>query len=94
MMFDIPASAFVPPPNVTSSVVNMVIRSKPLAEAPREKLEIVTRAAFGQRRKMLRRSLSAIGGAELLARAGIREESRAEELTVEQFCAIAQLVDN
>ncbi len=94
MMFDIPASAFVPPPNVTSSVVNMVVRSKPLAEAPREKLEIVTRAAFGQRRKMLRRSLSAIGGAELLARAGIREESRAEELTVEQFCAIAQLLDN
>jgi len=94
MMFDIPASAFVPPPNVTSSVVNMVVRSKPLAEATREKLEIVTRAAFGQRRKMLRRSLSAIGGAELLARAGIREESRAEELTVEQFCAIAQLLDN
>lgn len=93
IMFDIPASAFVPPPNVTSSVVNMAVRSQPLAEAQQEKLEIVTRAAFGQRRKMLRRSLSTIGGAELLEKAGISQESRAEELTIGQFCAIAQLLD-
>ena len=92
VMFDIPASAFVPPPNVTSSVIHMAVRAKPLAEAQREKLEIVTRAAFGQRRKMLRRSLSAIGGAELLARAGIPEEARAEELTIDQFCNIARLI--
>ena len=93
MMFDIPASAFVPPPNVTSSVVNMMVRSSPLAEAERKKLEIVTRAAFGQRRKMLRRSLSALGGGDLLARAGVPEEARAEELTVEQFCAITRLIE-
>lgn len=92
IMFDIPASAFVPPPNVTSSVVHMKVRPQPLAEARREKLEIVTRAAFGQRRKMLRRSLSAIGGAELLALADVPEEARAEELTIEQFCAIARLL--
>lgn len=94
IMFDIPASAFVPPPNVTSSVIHMVVRPKPLAEAQREKLEIVTRAAFGQRRKMLRRSLSAIGGAELLARAGVPEEARAEELTIDQFCNIARLIED
>lgn len=93
MMFDIPASAFVPPPNVTSSVIRMTVRSTPLAEAQREKLEIVTRAAFGQRRKMLRRSLSAIGGAELLKAADVPEEARAEELTVEQFCRISRLLD-
>ena len=93
LMFDVAASAFVPPPNVTSSVINMVVRSHPLAEAQREKLEIVTRAAFGQRRKMLRRSLSAIGGSKLLARAEVREEARPEELTVEQFCAIARLIE-
>jgi 16S rRNA (adenine1518-N6/adenine1519-N6)-dimethyltransferase len=94
IMFDIPASAFVPPPNVTSSVIQMQVRPKPLAEARREKLEIVTRAAFGQRRKMLRRSLAAIGGAELLAQAGVPEEARAEELTIDQFCAIARLLDD
>jgi len=94
IMFDIPASAFVPPPSVTSSVIQMSVRPRPLAEARREKLEIVTRAAFGQRRKMLRRSLSAIGGAELLARAGVPEEARAEELTIDQFCAIARLLDD
>ena len=94
IMFDIPASAFVPPPNVTSSVIHMAVRPKPLAEARREKLEIVTRAALGQRRKMLRRSLSAIGGAELLARAGVPEEARAEELTIDQFCTIARLIED
>jgi 16S rRNA (adenine1518-N6/adenine1519-N6)-dimethyltransferase len=72
----------------------MAVRPKPLAEARREKLEIVTRAAFGQRRKMLRRSLSAIGGAELLARAGVPEEARAEELTIDQFCTIARLIED
>lgn len=93
IMFDIPASAFVPPPNVTSSVVHMKVRPRPLADAQREKLEIVTRAAFGQRRKMLRRSLAAIGGADLLKAAGVPEEARAEELTIEQFCAIARLLN-
>ncbi len=38
---------------------------------------------------MLRRSLQAAGGAELLAQAGIAETARAEELTVHQFCALA-----
>ena len=93
MMFDIPPSAFVPPPSVTSSVIRMTVRPTPLADAQREKLETVTRAAFGQRRKMLRRSLSAIGGAELLKTAGVPEEARAEELTVERFCAISRLLD-
>lgn len=89
-LFDIPASAFVPPPNVTSTLVEMKVRGSPLAPARRKDLETVTRAAFGQRRKMLRRSLSAIGGAELLAEAGVPEDARAEELSVEQFCAIAR----
>lgn len=93
IMFDVPASAFVPPPNVTSSVVNLSIRPRPLAPARREALETVTRAAFGQRRKMLRRSLSVVGGGALLEGLGIPGEARAEELSVEQFCAIARAVD-
>ncbi len=93
IMFDVPASAFVPPPNVTSSVVNLSVRSRPLAPARREALETVTRAAFGQRRKMLRRSLSVIGGAALLETLGIPGDARAEELSIEQFCAIARAID-
>ena len=92
LMFDVPASAFVPPPNVTSSVVNLEMRPSPLAPARREDLEIVTRAAFGQRRKMLRRSLSSIGGADILAAAEVPEDARAEELNIEQFCAIARIL--
>lgn len=91
-MFDVPASAFVPPPNVTSSVINLEMRPTPLAPARREDLEVVTRAAFGQRRKMLRRALSSIGGARILAAANVPEDARAEELNVEQFCAIARIL--
>lgn len=93
IVFDVPPTAFVPPPNVTSSVVNMIVRPAPRAEARRETLEIVTRAAFGQRRKMLRRALSSLGGAELLGRAGVAEDARAEDLDINQFCAIARALD-
>ncbi len=94
IMFDVPASAFVPPPNVTSSVVNMLVRRETRAPARRETLELVTRAAFGQRRKMLRRALSSLGGAELLAMAGVAEDARAEDLDIGQFCAIANAFDS
>ena len=90
ILFEIQPSAFVPPPAVTSAVVGMEMRRKPLCEAKREDLELVTRLAFGQRRKMLRRALQDIGGSELLAVAGITETSRAEELTVEDFCGLAR----
>jgi 16S rRNA (adenine1518-N6/adenine1519-N6)-dimethyltransferase len=53
ILFDIHPSAFVPPPKVTSSVVEFVPRATPLA-CDRRMLERVTEAAFGQRRKMLR----------------------------------------
>lgn len=91
-LFDIPASAFVPPPKVTSTLVQLVPRAEPLCEARREALERVTAAGFGQRRKMLRQSLRALGGdpRTLLAEVGIAETARAEELTVEDFCALAR----
>lgn len=92
IQFDIPASAFVPPPNVTSSVVSLQVRPTPLAPASREQLEIVTRAAFGQRRKMLRRALAPIGGSDILLAANVPEDVRAEDLSVEQFCAIARVL--
>jgi len=93
-LFDIPPQAFTPPPKVTSSVVELKPRPAPLA-ADRRTLERVTAAAFGQRRKMLRHSLRALGGdpAALLEAVGIAGTARAEELTIAQFCALAAALD-
>jgi len=93
-LFDIPPQAFTPPPKVTSSVVELRPRPAPLA-ADRRTLERVTAAAFGQRRKMLRHSLRALGGdpAALLEAAGIVGTARAEELTIAEFCALAAALD-
>jgi 16S rRNA (adenine1518-N6/adenine1519-N6)-dimethyltransferase len=55
ILFDVPPSAFTPPPKVTSSVVQLLPRAEPLA-CRIASLEAVTQAAFGQRRKMLRQS--------------------------------------
>jgi 16S rRNA (adenine1518-N6/adenine1519-N6)-dimethyltransferase len=96
ILFDIPPRAFVPPPKVTSSVVRIVPRPKPLAPADQPALERVTAAAFGQRRKMLRTSLKTLGipVEPLLARAGVAPTARAEELSVAEFCAIARVVED
>ena len=93
LLFDVAPSAFVPPPSVTSSIVAMEVRAVPLAPARQEDLEFITRLAFGQRRKMLRRSLASVGGAEFLAEADIAETARAEDLTVHQFCALANVLE-
>ncbi|BBK36609.1 ribosomal RNA small subunit methyltransferase A [Allostella sp. ATCC 35155] len=89
-LFDVPASAFVPPPKVTSSVVEIIPREAPLAAADRRSLERITQAAFGQRRKMLRASLRPLGGEALLLACGIDPTRRAEELTIEDFARLAR----
>ena len=91
ILFDIAPSAFVPPPKVTSSLVQLVPRAAPLP-CDRRTLERVTQAAFGQRRKMLRASLRPLGPdpLALLAAAGIDPTARAEEIPVEGFVALAR----
>jgi 16S rRNA (adenine1518-N6/adenine1519-N6)-dimethyltransferase len=91
ILFDVAPSAFVPPPKVTSSIVRLTPRRDPLPCSV-QALETVTRAAFGQRRKMLRQSLKAAvpDPARLLAAAGIPETARAEEVPVSAFVAMAQ----
>ncbi|HEV8678095.1 MAG TPA: 16S rRNA (adenine(1518)-N(6)/adenine(1519)-N(6))-dimethyltransferase RsmA [Stellaceae bacterium] len=92
ILFDLPPRAFVPAPKVTSSLVSLIPRAVPLVPAAKPTLERVTAAAFGQRRKMLRSSLKTLGLPiePLLALAGIAPTARAEELSVAEFCAIAQ----
>ncbi|OBZ96151.1 ribosomal RNA small subunit methyltransferase A [Pararhizobium polonicum] len=88
MAFDVPPQAFSPPPKVTSSVVHLEPRENPIP-CSAANLEKVTMAAFGQRRKMLRQSVKSIGGEALLAKADIDPQRRAETLSVEEFCRIA-----
>jgi 16S rRNA (adenine1518-N6/adenine1519-N6)-dimethyltransferase len=87
----IPPQAFVPPPAVFSAVV--VLTPYPTQPSPAlfARMEQVTAAAFGQRRKMLRSALRPLGGEALLARAGIAADRRAETLSVAEFDTLARL---
>jgi 16S rRNA (adenine1518-N6/adenine1519-N6)-dimethyltransferase len=90
ILFDVNRSAFVPPPSVTSAILRLEPRAQPLAPARLQALEAVTAAAFGQRRKMLRQSLKPLGGESLAEKAGIDPTARPEDLTIEQFAALAR----
>jgi 16S rRNA (adenine1518-N6/adenine1519-N6)-dimethyltransferase len=90
ILFDVPPEAFTPPPKVTSSVIRIEPRPEPI-DVPLARLEAVTAAAFGQRRKMLRQSLKSLGGEALLVRAGIDPQRRAETLDIAEFCRLAAL---
>lgn len=91
MAFNVSREAFVPSPNVTSTVVHLV--PKPVdADVAVKHLEQITKAAFGQRRKMVRQSLKATGVPVegLLAAAGISGSERAEDLPISVFLAMAR----
>ncbi len=94
ILFDVSPAAFTPPPKVTSSVVELVPNSAPLACNP-QALSRVTQAAFGQRRKMLRQSLKSLGVdvSALLSGAAIEETKRAEEVDVAGFVALARRLE-
>jgi len=82
-------SAFTPPPKVMSAVVHIVPGEQP-DDVAFAKLERLTAAAFGQRRKMLRQSLKSVPGAlEALDHVGIDPARRAETVSVEEFIALA-----
>ena len=88
ILFDVAGSAFVPPPKVTSSLVEVVPRARPLA-CERRALERVTEAAFGQRRKTLRNALSALCDDAAIRAAGIDPSARGETLSVADFIRLA-----
>ncbi len=91
-LFDLPPSAFVPPPKVHSSVVqlkpNLIIERIPLLE----KIEKITAAGFGNRRKMLRQSLKSLTPhlSEWLKNCDVPETARAEEVSIEKFFLLAK----
>ena len=81
----VPASVFVPRPNVESALADIRRREVPATTADRAQLFHLVRTAFGQRRKMLRRSLSGIVPAEVFEAAGIDAQRRPEELGVAEW---------
>jgi 16S rRNA (adenine1518-N6/adenine1519-N6)-dimethyltransferase len=91
ILFDVNPAAFAPPPKVTSSLVHLVPRPRPLT-CDRKMLETVTQAAFGQRRKMLRQSLRSLGADEaaLLAAADLSPTARAEDIPIAGFVSLAR----
>jgi 16S rRNA (adenine1518-N6/adenine1519-N6)-dimethyltransferase len=95
ILFDISPRAFTPAPKVTSSLVRLELLPEPVAPADLLKLEKVTAAAFGQRRKMLRSSLRRLmpNPDEILRAEDIDSTRRAEELTVAEFCALARVLE-
>ena len=83
-------SAFTPPPKVASAVVQIEPGVAP-AGVDAGKIEQLTAAAFGQRRKMLRSSLKGVPGAlDALHELGIDPQRRAETLEVSDYVALAR----
>ena len=95
-LFEVPASAFLPPPAVNSAVILCTLRKTPPVSIPSEKLFFrVVRAAFGQRRKALANSLQGCGFdkaavAEMLKTTGIDGVRRGETLSMEEFAALSR----
>jgi len=84
----VPAAVFLPRPNVESVLVEIERRETPLVDvstASYEEVDLLLRAGFGGRRKMLRRSLAALIDESVFEAAGIDGRSRAEELDVEKW---------
>ena len=90
--FEVPPRCFMPAPHVDSAVVRIDRRSEPLAAS--DEVARVVEAAFAQRRKTIRNSMSSNGfdKGELdraLAATGIAPTARAETLSVEEFIRLA-----
>ena len=94
IVMHLPPEAFTPAPKVHSAVVHLTRLEVPRYPADEVKLHRVTTMAFGQRRKMLRSSLKAMGPEieDKLRAVGIEPTARAEEIGLDRFCALSLIV--
>ena len=92
--FNVPATAFTPPPKVESTLVHFEALKEPKFPAEVEILEFVVSKAFNQRRKMLRGALKGYfqNVEEGLASIGVLPTKRAEDITVQEYCAMSQIL--
>jgi len=92
-LFDVPAGAFTPVPQVLSSVVRMRPRAADTqADVDIATIQRVVAAAFGQRRKTLRNALSGLLDEAAIRAAGVDPGARAETLPIEAFVELARIV--
>lgn len=99
-ILEVPKDSFIPEPEVTSEVIKLNIRKKPIVEPKnKEKMFKVIKCAFTQRRKTLLNSLvntnildSKQQGINMLNSLNINENIRPEELTIEQFKEISDFL--
>ena len=97
ILFDVPAHCFMPQPKVTSAVITLRTRTEKPWQIDDEKIFFRTvRAGFAMRRKKLSNGLAAgfselgkEGAAEVIRRAGLPENVRAETLTIPQFATLS-----
>ncbi|EPX81918.1 16S rRNA (adenine(1518)-N(6)/adenine(1519)-N(6))-dimethyltransferase RsmA [Salipiger mucosus] len=92
IVLGLPPSAFTPAPKVASAVVHLRALPEPRFPADPKVLERVVATAFNQRRKMLRAALKGLSPEieSVLERAGIEPTMRAEQVSLERFCALAR----
>ncbi len=88
----VPPTVFVPQPRVESALVRLRRLAHPPVDADPERLFRLVEAGFGQRRKMLRRSLASLVEPSAFERAGVRPEARAEELGLDDWARLADTV--
>jgi 16S rRNA (adenine1518-N6/adenine1519-N6)-dimethyltransferase len=95
-VLEVPPGAFTPPPKVDSAVVRLVphaVMPHPVKEV--RALSRITTEAFNQRRKTIRNSLGNVFSVEVLTELGIDPAMRAENISVAQYCLLANwLTDN
>lgn len=94
IVLHLPPEAFSPPPKVSSSVVHLSALPEPRYPADAAVLSRVVAAGFNQRRKMLRASLKGVAPniEDRLIAAGLKPTDRAEQISLEGFCALAREV--
>ena len=94
IVLNLPPEAFTPPPKVSSAVVHLTALPQPRFPADAAVLNRVVAAAFNQRRKMLRAALKGVAPdiEDRLLAAGIQPTERAEQVSLEGFCALARAV--
>ena len=92
IVMSLPPGAFTPPPKVSSAVVHLNALPEPRYPADPAVLSRVVAAAFNQRRKMLRAALKGLASdiEDRLLAAGLKPTDRAEQVSLEGFCALAR----
>jgi 16S rRNA (adenine1518-N6/adenine1519-N6)-dimethyltransferase len=92
IVMHLPPEAFTPAPKVHSAVVHLTRLDAPRFEADFNVLQRITAMAFNQRRKMLRSSLKGLHPniEALLTACDIPPTARAEEISLQQFCALSR----